>query len=183
MIKKIFRYLFILGAAWFVIHSVYIITDGLADTKENADLAVVFGNTVNKDGTLSPRLKARLDKAIELYRNHRVKEVLVSGGFGKEGYWEGNEMQKYLVENKIPPQKIITDNYGDNTEKTVVHTIKIADSLQYKSIVSVSQYYHQTRVKKLFKKHHFNNVTSSSPKYFEARDIYSVFREFFAYYL
>ncbi|SHE44780.1 YdcF family protein [Chryseobacterium sp. OV279] len=183
MIKKIFRYLFILGAAWFVIHSVYIITDGLTDTKKNADLAVVFGNTVNKDGTLSPRLKARLDKAIELYRNHRVKEVLVSGGFGKEGYWEGNEMQKYLVENKIPPEKIITDNYGDNTEKTVVHTIKTADSLQYKSIVSVSQYYHQTRVKKLFKKHHFNNVTSSSPKYFEARDVYSVFREFFAYYL
>jgi vancomycin permeability regulator SanA len=43
-------------------------------------------------------LKARLDKTIELYRNHTVKDVLVSGGFGKEGYWEGSEMKKYLLE-------------------------------------------------------------------------------------
>ncbi|SFN59845.1 DUF218 domain-containing protein [Chryseobacterium oleae] len=183
MVKNIFKYIFILGAAWFLIHSVYIITDGLTNTRRNAELAVVFGNTVNKDGTLSPRLKARLDKAIEIYQDHQVKKVLVSGGFGKEGYWEGNEMKKYLIENRIPSENIITDNHGDTTEKTVINSIKTADSLSYKSIVSVSQYYHQTRIKKLFKRHHFNNVTSSSPSYFEARDAYSVFREFFAYYL
>ncbi len=75
---------------------------------------------MNKDGPLSPRLKARLDKTVELYRNHTVKDVLVSGGFGKEGYWEGNEMKKYLLKNKIPLEKIITDNDGDNIEKTVI---------------------------------------------------------------
>ncbi|WP_080776648.1 YdcF family protein [Chryseobacterium phocaeense] len=92
-------------------------------------------------------------------------------------------MKKYLVENKIPPEQIITDNFGDNTEKTVINSIKIADSLDYKSIVSVSQYYHQTRIRKLFKKNHFEHTTASSADYFEMRDIYSVFREFFAYYL
>ncbi|KXH78693.1 YdcF family protein [Chryseobacterium kwangjuense] len=76
--KKIFRYSFVLGAMWFVIHSVYIIADGLRDQKRAADLAVVFGNTVNKDGTLSPRLKARLDKSIELYRNHKAKKIMVA---------------------------------------------------------------------------------------------------------
>ncbi|MGG5210694.1 YdcF family protein [Chryseobacterium sp. MIQD13] len=183
MLKNIFRYLFILGAIWFVIHSVYIITDGLTNTHQKADLAVVLGNKINEDGTPSPRLKARLNEALELYRNKQVKEILVSGGLGKEGYWEGKEMKKYLIENKIPSEKIITDNYGDTTEKTVINTIRIADSLKYKSVISVSQYYHQTRIKKLFKKHHFNNVTSSSPIYFEIRDVYSILREFFAYYL
>lgn len=181
--KNILKYTFVLGAIWFVIHSVYIIADGLHDQKRNADLAVVFGNTVNKDGTLSPRLKARLDKSIELYRNNKAKKIMVSGGLGKEGYWEGNEMKKYLIENKIPSDEIITDNFGDNTEKTVINSIKIADSLHYTSIVSVSQYYHQTRIRKLFKKNHFEHITSASPEYFEIRDIYSVFREFFAYYL
>ncbi|PIF47695.1 vancomycin permeability regulator SanA [Chryseobacterium sp. 52] len=180
---KVLKYAFISGIAWVMIHSIYIINDGLTNTKQNADLAVVPGNKINEDGTLSSRLKARLDESLELYRKKQVKKILVSGGLGKEGYWEGNEMKKYLIENKIPSENIITDNYGDTTEKTVINSIKIADSLKYKSIITVSQYYHQTRIKKLFKEHHFDHVTSSSPIYFEIRDLYSIFREFFAYYL
>ncbi|WP_051884446.1 YdcF family protein [Chryseobacterium luteum] len=183
MFKNIFKYFFIPGILWFMIHSIYIINDGLTNTQQNTDLAVVFGNKVNEDGTLSPRLKARLDEAVRLYGKKQVKEILVSGGLGKEGYWEGNEMKKYLIENKIPSEKILTDNYGDTTEKTVINSVKAADSLKYKSIVSVSQYYHQTRIKKLFRNCHFDHITSSSPEYFEIRDVYSVFREFFAYYL
>lgn len=166
-----------------MIHSLYITYDGLKNSKQKADLAVVFGNKVNEDGTLSPRLKARLDKSIELYRKKQVKYILGSGGLGKEGYWEGTVMKDYLIKNKIPATNILVDNFGDNTEKTVINTIKIADSLKYNSVISVSQFYHQTRIKKLFRKHHFNNIDSVSPSYFEPRDLYSVFREFFAYYL
>ncbi|MGU3375455.1 YdcF family protein [Chryseobacterium sp. M5A1_1a] len=183
MLKNILKYTLIITLCWFIIHSLYITYDGLIETKQKAGLAVVFGNKVNEDGTLSPRLKARLDKSIELYEEKQVKNILVSGGLGQEGHWEGTEMKKYLIKNKIPSESIIVDNFGDNTEKTVVNTIKIADSLKYNKIISVSQFYHQTRIKKLFREHHFENIESSSPKYFELRDLYSVFREFFAYYL
>ncbi|MDR2236821.1 MAG: YdcF family protein [Chryseobacterium sp.] len=182
MLKKITKYILIAAVSWFVIHSIYITFDGLKDAKHKADLAVVFGNKINEDGTLSPRLKARLDKSIELYQRRQIKEVLVSGGLGKEGYWEGTEMKKYLMKNKIPADKVLVDNFGDTTEKTVINTLKIADSLQYNRIISVSQFYHQTRIKKLFRKHDFKNIEGSSPEYFEIRDFYSVFREFFAYY-
>ena len=171
------------GIFWFFIHSLYITYDGLTNSKQKADLAVVFGNKVNEDGTLSVRLKARLDKSIELYKKNQVKDILVSGGFGKEGYWEGTKMKTYLVKNNIPVEKIIVDNFGDNTEKTVINTIRIADSLKYNKVISVSQFYHQTRIKKLFKEHGFKNIGSASPVYFEMRDFYSVFREFFAYYI
>ncbi|AZA78209.1 YdcF family protein [Chryseobacterium sp. G0186] len=183
MLKHILKYISIAALSWFVIHSLYITYDGLSDTKQKADLAVVFGNKVNEDETLSPRLKARLDKSIELYQEKQIKDILVSGGLGKEGYWEGTEMKKYLIKNKIPADNILVDNFGDNTEKTVINTIRIADSLKYTKIISVSQFYHQTRIKKLFREQHFKNMESSSPKYFEIRDLYSVFREFFAYYL
>lgn len=183
MLKHILKYISIAVLSWFVIHSLYITYDGLADTKQKANIAVVFGNKVNEDGTLSPRLKARLDKSIELYQEKQIKDILVSGGLGKEGYWEGTEMKKYLIKSKIPADNILVDNFGDNTEKTVINTIRIADSLKYDKIISVSQFYHQTRIKKLFREHHFKNIESSSPKYFEVRDLYSVFREFFAYYL
>lgn len=182
MLKKSLKYILAAGLAWFTIHSLYVVYDGLTDTQQQADLAVVFGNKVNEDGTLSPRLKARLDKSIELYQKKKVRTILVSGGLGKEGYWEGTEMKKYLMKNNIPSAFILVDNFGDNTEKTVINTIKTADNLKYSTVISVSQFYHQTRIKKLFRKHDFRNIESSSPGYFEIRDFYSVFREFFAFY-
>ncbi|WP_027384331.1 YdcF family protein [Epilithonimonas caeni] len=176
------KYFILLPLFWFFIHSIYIIWDGFNDKGQTADIAVVFGNKVNIDGSLSERLKARLDQSIAIYKTGRVEKILVSGGYGKEGFWEGSEMKKYLIENKIPSEKILVDNFGDDTEKTVVNTIKIMDSLHYKKLISVSQYYHQSRIKKFFREHLFYNVYTSSPRYFEMRDFYSVFREFFAFY-
>ena len=41
---------------------------------------------------------------------------------------------------------------------------------------------HLTRTKMLFRQQHFEAVSSASPRYFELRDMYSLVREFFAYY-
>jgi vancomycin permeability regulator SanA len=177
-IKLIFGILIL----WFLIHSIYITIDGLNDKNQIADVAIVLGNKINEDGTPSERLKQRLNQSIKLFNENRVKAIIVSGGFGKEGFWEGNKMKEYLIENKIPAEKIIVDNYGNDTEKTVKNSTRILDSLNLESAISVSQYFHQTRTKKLFKKHGLKNIESSSPKYFELRDFYSIFREFVAYY-
>ena len=168
--------------AWFLLHSVFITIDGLHDSHQKADVAIVLGNKVNEDGTLSPRLKARLDKSLELFNQKRVQAIIVSGGLGKEGFWEGEKMKEYLLKNQIPNEKIIVDNFGNDTEKTVENSIKIMNRMDFKSAISVSQYFHQTRTKKLFKKNGFENIESASPKYFELRDFYSIFREFFAFY-
>jgi len=179
---RLIKFIFGILILSFLVHSIYISNDGLNDKKQNADVAIVLGNKVNKNGTLSERLKQRLNQSIEIYNQKRVKEIIVSGGLGKEGFWEGNKMKEYLIANKIPAEKIIVDNYGNDTEKTVKNSIRIMDSLNFKSAITVSQYFHQTRTKKLFKKNGFKNIESSSPKYFELRDFYSIFREFVAYY-
>ena len=130
--KKFFKITSSFLGIWFLAHSIFIIFDGFNDKNTKADVAIVLGNKVNEDGTLSDRLKARLDKSIELYKNGRVKKIIVSGGLGKEGFWEANEMKKYLIENQISSQNIIVDNFGNDTEKTVENSIKILDSLHYK---------------------------------------------------
>jgi len=168
---------------WFVGHIVYTTIDGLINTKENADLAVILGNKVNEDGTLSKRLEKRLECGLDLYRNGQVKMILVSGGLGKEGFYEGDKMKEYLISKNVPDSLVIIDNYGNNTLATVNNTIKLNDSLNFESILVVSQYFHITRTKKLFRKEGFENVTSASPTYFEMRDFYSLFREFVAYYV
>lgn len=52
---------------WMLVHTVFVVREGLSDTGSRADIAVVLGNKVNEDGSLSDRLRARLDKAVELF--------------------------------------------------------------------------------------------------------------------
>ncbi|MBF4491899.1 YdcF family protein [Flavobacterium sp. MR2016-29] len=180
--KRIFKLLLTLFLIWFIGHTVFITVDGLSDNGKNADVAVILGNKVNEDGTLSERLKKRLECGLSLYQNHRIKKIIVSGGLGKEGFFEGNKMRAFLVANKVPDSLIIVDNFGNNTRATVNNTMKLKDSLHFKSIIVVSQYFHVTRTKMLFKKQGFQNVSSASPNYFEIKDVYSIIREFAGYY-
>jgi vancomycin permeability regulator SanA len=180
--KRLIKYIGISFLLWLIIHLTLTVIDGLVDKKANADIAVILGNKVNVDGTLSTRLIKRLECGLNLYKSHRVKRLIVSGGFGTEGFYEGDKMRDFLIKNGIPDSVIIVDNKGDNTLQTVKNTLQLKDKLHFKSLIVVSQYYHLTRVKMLFKKSGFNNVSSVSPDYFELRDIYSLLREFFAYY-
>ena len=180
---KIFKYVCYLLLLWFVVHNLYCIIDGMSHDDTQADIAVILGSKVNEDGTLSPRLEKRLECGLEVFMKKRVKKIIVSGGFGKEGYYEGDKMKEFLVSKGVPDSCIITDNKGNNTLATVNNTIRICDSLNFKSIIVVSQYFHITRTKQLFKKQHMENVSGASPHYFELRDFYALTREFFAYYL
>ena len=92
-------------------------------------------------------------------------------------------MKDYLIKNNVPDSLVIIDNFGNNTLATVNNTLKLKESLRFKSIIVVSQYFHLTRTKMLFKKQGFNNISSASPTYFEFRDFYSLLRGFLAYYL
>jgi vancomycin permeability regulator SanA len=180
---KILKYLFILLTLWFVAHTVYIFCDGFRDENQKADIAVILGSTVNEDGTLSTRLQKRLEYGLQLYKNHRVKKIIVSGGLGKEGFYEGTKMKEFLSQNGVPDSSIIIDNQGNNTQATVENVLKLKDSLKFKSLIVVSQYFHISRTKMLFRKHNFSSVSGSSPNYFEIRDLYSVPREFVAFYV
>lgn len=175
--KIVFFFLF-----WFFVHLIFITIDGLSDDNKIADIAVILGSKVNVDGTLSERLKKRLECGLELYQKGRVKKILVSGGFGKEGFYEAEKMKDFLIKNNVPENEIVVDNFGKNTIATVKNTLKLRDSLSFKSLIVVSQYFHISRTKMLFHKMNFENVSGSSPIYFEFRDIYALTREFFAFY-
>jgi len=177
-----FKLPFILFLIWFLGHSTFITIDGLIDDQKKADAVVVLGSKVNEDGTLSERLEKRLECSLNLYKNKRAKLIIVSGGLGKEGFYEGDEMKAYLVKKGVPETLIIVDNFGNNTLATVENTIKLKNKLNIKSIIVVSQYFHVTRTKMLFEKRGFDNISSASPNYFEIRDLYSILREFAAYY-
>jgi len=183
MLKKAIKYSAATFLLWLLIHSAVIISDGLKDEGRSADYAVIFGNKVNTDGSLSERLEKRLECGLQLYRHKRVQGLIVSGGLGKEGYEEGTKMKAFLLLHGVPDSVIVVDNKGDNTLRTVQNTLALKDSLHIGSLIVVSQYYHISRAKLLFRKEGFTALSGASPHYFEWRDVYSLLREFFAFYI
>ena len=163
-------------------HTLWITIDGLTDETKAAEIGVVFGNEVLSTGELSARLKARLDKTIELYNAKKFPLILVSGGVDQYQNEEAELMKEYLLENNIPENKILTDSEGNDTAQTVSNTAKIMSAYQLESVFAISQFYHISRIKLAFSKLHITEVSSAHAKYFELRDFYSLLREFFAYY-
>lgn len=177
---KVIKWFLYFIAVWFVIHAICITIDGLNDDNIKAEYAVVLGNTVNPDGTLSERLRSRVDAGLELYRKAKVKKIIVSGGLGKEGRYEGTAMKEYMVQNGVSESNIIVDDYGNTTRLTALNVGVMID--KNSSVIVVTQYHHISRCKLAFHKAGFKNVYGVHGIYFEWRDIYSIAREFFGYY-
>lgn len=171
---------------WMLCHVVYQCIDGLRDYKGGADIAVVLGNRVEPDTTLSPELKGRVDKALELYREGRVPRIMVSGGNGNTKQPgrvpEGLAMKKYLVAHGVAADRIIEDNHGENTYLTARDFLPVADSLHIHSTIAVSSFYHLTRTKYILRKLGAPDVHGVASDRHFLSDIPGMFRDCVAFY-
>ena len=85
------------------------------------DYVIILGSKIKEDGTLTPILQARVDKAIEFAREQKEKSnkkivFVPSGGKGKdEIIAEAEAMKNYLIENGISPEDIIVEDESKNT--------------------------------------------------------------------
>lgn len=158
-----------------------IVFDGLIDDVQRSDVGVVLGSKVNLDGTPSERLKARLDKAAELYKQGHIEYIIVSGGTGIEGFNEARVMADYLALKKaIPSVVILLDEHGDNTEATARNAAIIMNAHNLKSALVVTQYFHITRCRFALHRAGIKTVRTAHARYFELRDVYSTLRELIA---
>ena len=171
--------------AWLLLHLVFITIDGLWGYSGSADMAVVLGNRVDADGSLSPVLKGRVDEALALYREGRVARIMASGGMGlKAGHYpEGLAMKQYLVAQGVPADRIIEDNHGENTYLTAKDLLPVAESLQVHSVIAVSSFYHLTRTKYIIRKLGFRGqIHGDASQAFFWNDLVGLPRDAVAFY-
>lgn len=158
-----------------------IVLDGLRDEVQVSDVGVVPGSKVMPDGSPSNRLRARLDKAAELYRQGMFKHIIVSGGTGDEGFSEARVMATYLAgQQSIPANAILLDEHGNTTEATALNSVVIMKRHGLKSALVVTQFFHISRSRYALHRAGVEVVYSAHANYFEARDFYSLAREMMA---
>jgi vancomycin permeability regulator SanA len=171
-----------LAALVFLATAAAIVIDGLRDEIGPADIAVVLGSKVELDGKPSARLRARLDRALELHRSGLAPRILVSGGIGVEGFDEAAVMREYLLSRGVPAERVHVDPAGSTTLATARNAARFLSAGGWKSAVLVSQYFHLPRARLALRRCGVSTVYTAHAAYFELRDLYSTAREVLAFY-
>jgi vancomycin permeability regulator SanA len=165
----------------FTLSATLIVADGLTDDIHATDVAIIPGNTVEKDGRPSARLQARLDQTVALYRQGLFLNVIVSGGVGREGFDEAEVMKRYLVESGVPEGSVHVDGGGATTHLTARNASRMMRENGWRSAMVVTQYFHVPRMRLALKRSGVTPVFSAHAPYFELRDVYSIAREVVGY--
>lgn len=93
--------------------------------KFDKDFIIILGCMIKKDGTLTPILKNRADKAIEFSKMQKEangKDIIFvpSGGKGSdEIISEGEAIKNYLLEQGISEDKILVESKSKNTYQNI----------------------------------------------------------------
>lgn len=158
-----------------------LVLDGFTDDLFTADAALILGNSVFPDGTLSPRLRGRVERGMELYKSGFVSKIVVSGGLGKEGHYEGAAMAGWLMAQGVPERDILIDNEGINTAASAKNFAAICDAHGFESVIVVSQFFHISRCRLAMKQAGIARVGTAHSRVYSTRDVYSTLREVVAY--
>ena len=119
------------------------------DEAQPADVILVLGAAEYR-GRPSPVLRARLDHALELYKQRLAPRILTTGGAGGDPvYTEGGVGRSYLMSHGVPLESIIVENEGESTVESTALAGEIMRRMGLQSAIVVSDGYHIYRVKKM----------------------------------
>jgi len=121
-------------------------------------VAVVLGNRMNDDKSISEIMKKRLDLAIKLNKDLAPDRFILSGGIAnkKAGIAEAEQMYEYLSTHGIKAEKLIKEDQSLSTSQNAKYSVPIAQSLGADKLILCSTSEHINRwwlnPVKLFKK-------------------------------
>ncbi|MEU6188511.1 YdcF family protein [Nocardia sp. NPDC047038] len=107
----------------------YSLCYGLLPYRPGMDAIVVHGAGL-VDGEVPPLLAARLDRAIEVYRDEagagRAPLLIASGGRGDdEEVSEASAMGDYLIDRGVPEDRVVLEDRSGTTEENLLFTKRL----------------------------------------------------------
>ena len=108
------------------------------------DYIIILGCKINNDGTLTPLLRARVDKAIEFAKEQKEKTgkdivFVPSGGKGKDEITsEAEAMKNYLISQGIKKKNILIEDKSTSTIENMKYSNSIIIKEKEKSKISFS---------------------------------------------
>jgi uncharacterized SAM-binding protein YcdF (DUF218 family) len=152
----------LLGAIYLGRLTLAIERQAVVDEARPADVIVVLGAAEYR-GKPSPVLKARLDHALDLYRQGLAPRILTTGGAGGDPIFTESEVgRSYLSKHGVPVEAIIIEPEGETTAESATSAAEIMRRMDLKSCIVVSDGYHIYRAKKILQ--HQDIAVYGSPR-------------------
>lgn len=125
------------------LHSIHYF--GRGDTGAKADCAIVLGAAAYHDKP-SPVLKARVDHGIKLYREGRVRRLILTGGYSSGAeFAESEAARKYALSQGIPEVDLLIEKTSLTTSGNVVQAKRLMDENALHTAIIVSDPWHLKR--------------------------------------
>ncbi len=139
---------------------------GQRDEARPADTIVVLG-AAQYDGRPSPVLRARLDHAIDLYRQGLAPTLILTGGVGVgDTVSEAVVGHRYMTRAGVPSSAILTERSGQRSIESLEAAAQLMQSRGLESAILVSDPFHMLRLRFLARRfgiRAYSSPTRSSP--------------------
>lgn len=89
------------------------------------EYGIVFGARVNKDTQLSDAARERIEAAVLLYKQGKIKKLFISGDNRNNA--EADAIAHYAVQRGVPEADILIDRFGIDTNDTCRHFAAIGN--------------------------------------------------------
>ncbi|MCP5502698.1 MAG: YdcF family protein [Leptospiraceae bacterium] len=128
---------------------------------EKADAIVILGGMINnlvkhQDIIELGEGADRLVYAVELYREGKAKEIILTGGSGVLFFQKNPEAElakKMLISLGVAKEHIIIENLSRNTRENALHTSNLLRKQKKNKIILVTSAFHMKRSLALFQKY------------------------------
>lgn len=142
---------------------VYTLSRYSRTTTDSKDCAVIFGAAVWRENIPSHALYDRTMTGIDLYNDHLVTCLIISGGPSTFGTHEVDVMHDIALQGGVDPANIVRDPNGLNTRATIANLP--ADT----SFIFVSNDFHLGRIALLAHRYDIKDFTLHRATYYNGR--------------
>jgi uncharacterized SAM-binding protein YcdF (DUF218 family) len=130
------------------------------DEARPADAIVVLG-AAQYAGRPSPVLRARLDHALDLWRRHLGKILILTGGTGAgDTTSEAAVGRTYAIKRDVPDTVILTETQGRTTSESMRAVAGMLEARGLQTALLVSDPFHMLRLRILARRFGFTPYTS-----------------------
>lgn len=140
-----------LGVVAFVAGCVALDRYGQKGEFGRAQAIVVLGARVLPGGVASGALRARLERAVDLYKEGAAPLLIFSGGLGDHAPTEAQVMLDLAVALGVPPEACVLEEQSHSTYDNAKFTAEILRSRGISEVVVVSDPYHLYRARQNFR--------------------------------
>jgi len=135
------------GAAVYTLALAAVLVSSQHDQRRPVDAIVVLG-AAQYNGRPSPVLRARLDHALDLYREGFAPLIVVTGGVGRgDTTSEAIAARRYLVARAVPEESVVAQPVGRSTRTTMTAVGEWLGARGLRRVLLVSDPFHMFRLR------------------------------------